>query len=392
MNNRQERLHLLFDKYLSDSITATELEELWELIRSMDATGDFPENIKTAWDNIPADVTTSNVDGNGILERILEKHRRPVNHQLVVILKENWWKIAAAVLILLGLRLLSHKTNEVQQVITQHTTIAAGNNKAVLTLSNGESLLLNDQATGTIAQQGQMQVIKNKDGSLSYAGSGNDKLNDTYNTLTIPPGSQYHVTLPDGTSVWLNAASSIRYPLAFSGNKRKVDIDGEAFFEVAPNAAIPFEVNSGAMQVLVLGTTFNIMAYKDESNIKTTLIEGAVKVISGANSQQLKPGLQAILPNGEHNFQVVPADMKEVLAWKEGEFRFYDTEIPSIMRQVARWYDVEIVYKGAIPRNKFYGVIPRQHNVSQLLEVLEVTHHVHFSIDGRKITVMPGPK
>ncbi|NLR78239.1 FecR family protein [Chitinophaga eiseniae] len=392
MNNPQERLHLLFDKYLSDSITAVELDELWALIRAMDANADFPESIKTTWNNVLEQDTTADADGNRILERILEKHRQPVNHRVVTILKNNWGKIAASLLMLLGLRLLTHKTTEVRPVITPHVIATAGNNKAVLTLSNGEHLLLNDQATGTIAKQGNMQVIKNKDGSLSYTGSGDNTLGDACNTLTIPPGSQYHVTLPDGTGVWLNAASSIHYPLSFSGNKRKVDIDGEAFFEVAQNAAVPFEVNSGAMQVLVLGTTFNIMAYKDENSIKTTLIDGVVKVVCRESNQQLKPGQQAILPNGGNNFHTIPADMKEVLAWKEGEFRFYDTDIASIMRQVARWYDVEIVYRGAIPQNKFYGVIPRQHNVSQLLEVLEVTRHVHFRIDGKKIIVMPGPK
>lgn len=392
MNNPQERLRLLFEKYLSDAITAVELDEFWTLIGAMDADTSFPESIKTAWDNSPERDYTTDVDASSILERILEKHRRPVNRRAVTMLKHNWGKIAASLLVLLGLRLLTHKTTEVRPGTPQHVTATTRNNKAVLTLSNGEHVLLNDQAAGTIAQQGALQVIKNKDGSLSYTGSGNNKSGDTYNTLTIPPGSQYHVTLPDGTGVWLNAASAIRYPLAFSGNKRKVDIDGEAFFEVAPNAVMPFEVNSGIMQVLVLGTTFNIMAYKDENSIKTTLIDGMVKVVSKRSTQQLKPGLQAILVNGENNFRIVPADMKEVLAWKEGEFRFYDTDIASIMRQVARWYDVEIVYRGNIPQNKFYGVIPRQHNVSQLLEVLEVTHHVHFHIDGRKIIVMPGPK
>lgn len=392
MNNPQERLHLLFDKYLSDAITAAELDELWTLIRGMDASADFPESIKTAWNNVPEQDSTAAIDGNSILQRILEKHRPPVNRPVVTILKNNWGKIAASLLMLLGLRLLTHHTTKVPPAITPHVVATGGNNKAILTLANGEHLLLNDQATGTIAKQGNMQVIKNKDGSLSYTGSADNTLEDACNTLTIPPGSQYHVTLPDGTGVWLNAASSIRYPLSLSGNKRKVDIDGEAFFEVAQNATAPFEVNSGAMKVLVLGTTFNIMAYKDENSIKTTLIDGVVKVVSKESSQQLKPGLQAILPNGENSFRIVPADMKEVLAWKEGEFRFYDTDIASIMRQVARWYDVEIVYQGAIPQNKFYGVIPRQHNVSQLLEVLEVTHHVHFRIDGRKIIVMPGPK
>ncbi|TWF40609.1 FecR family protein [Chitinophaga polysaccharea] len=392
MNHPQERLHLLFDKYLSGSITAVELDELWTLIGAMDATANFPESIKIAWDHVPEQDTTADVDGDGILMRILEKQGRAANRRVVTILKNNWGKIAASLLLLLGLGLLTHKTAEVRPVITKLVTTTAGSNKAVLTLSNGEHLLLNDQAAGTIARQGTLQVIKNEDGSLSYTGSGSDTLGDTYNTLTIPPGNQYHVTLPDGTGVWLNAASSIRYPLSFSGNKRNVDIDGEAFFEVAQNAAAPFEVNAGSMQVLVLGTTFNIMAYKDENSIKTTLIDGVVKVVSKESSQQLKPGLQAILPNGENNFHIVPADLKEVLAWKEGEFRFYDTDIASIMRQVARWYDVEIVYRGAIPQNKFYGVIPRQHNVSQLLEVLEVTRHVHFRIDGRKIIVMPGPK
>lgn len=390
MNNQQERLQYLFDKYLSGSITDNELTEFWELVRSTEDAGDFPENVRAAWDLLPPRDITSGVDSDAILQQILKQH--PGRQTLMVTIKRHWWKIAASLLMLLGIRLFTHKTNAPQPVTALHNAPITQHYGAILTLSNGEQIPLDSQTNGTIARQGMMQVLKHPDGTLSYTGSKSNNPEEIYNSVSTPPGSQYHLILPDGTGVWLNAASAIRYPLTFSGGKRKVDISGEAFLDVAHNTGVPFEVNAGDMQVQVLGTAFNIMAYKDEGCIKTTLVNGAVKVMKGGSSRQLQPGIQAILPAGENNFRLEKADMKEVLAWKEGEFRFYEAEIPSIMRQVARWYDVEIVYKGDIPRNKFYGVIPRQHSVSQLLEVLEMTHNVHFSITGRKIIVMPGPR
>ncbi|NML38801.1 FecR family protein [Chitinophaga sp. G-6-1-13] len=388
MDNQQERLHFLFNKYLSDTITAGEQEELWALIDTLATADDFPESIRAAWNDPPKRDVFTGVDSVHILDSIL---RQPKKRPVATLISKHWWKIAASLLMLFGIRFF-FQSRAVKPTASRHAPTLPAQKKVVLTLSNGEPVVLDDKAAGTIARQGDILVIKHTDGSLSYTRGSNSSSADSYNTVSTPTGSQYHLELPDGTKVWLNAASSIKYPLAFSPQKRNVEISGEVFFDVAQQAAVPFEVSSGDMQVQVLGTSFNIMAYKDEGCIKTTLITGMVKVIKGTGSCQLRPGTQAVLPSGGNNFQLVKADVQEVLAWKEGEFRFRDADISSIMRQAARWYDVEVSYQGPLPSNKFYGVIPRQHNISELLEVLEMTGHVHFRTMGRKIIVISGAK
>jgi ferric-dicitrate binding protein FerR (iron transport regulator) len=222
--------------------------------------------------------------------------------------------------------------------------------------------------------------------TLAYnAANGNSK-EIVYNTLSTPRGGQYQLILQDGTKVWLNSSSSIHFPTTFRGRERKVAITGEAYFEVAKNSAMPFKITVKDVEVRVLGTHFNIMAYDDENSINTTLLEGSVKISKGSSNKMLAPGEESIVnKNGDIN--VIVADIEEVMAWKNGWFQFNAADIQKVMRQISRWYDVEIVYEGKIPISHFSGMISRGNNISQVLAILKAGG-VQLKIEGRKIIVL----
>jgi len=265
--------------------------------------------------------------------------------------------------------------------------IAPGSNKATLTLQDGSTINLNDAESGTLARQGNTQIVKSATGGIVYNGNAGTADKVLYNTMTTPRGGQYRLTLPDGTDVWLNSASSITYPTAFVGNERNVTVTGEAYFEVAKDKSKPFHVAAGNQNIEVLGTHFNVMAYADEEYIKTTLLEGSVKVREHGNTSLLKPGEQAVVgKNG--GILVKTANIDEAVAWKNGYFKFDRVDIKHIMRQVARWYDVDVLYEENMPDDEFVGKIGRGENITQVLHLLEL-EHVHFKIEGKKITVLP---
>jgi ferric-dicitrate binding protein FerR (iron transport regulator) len=290
--------------------------------------------------------------------------------------------------------------------------IAPGKNGAILKLDNGREIILDSAANGLLTQQGSSKVVKN-DGQLTYSGSSSaidekGQAEITYNTLTTPRGRQFHVVLPDGSNVWLNAASSIRFPVAFTGSERKVEITGEVYFEIVPltrpgQGKIPFKAvvyttpNSTGMEVEVIGTHFNINAYHDEPAIRTTLLEGSVRVINrqsvpqGRNNDKpllLKPGEQAIA--FAHSPLTIDhsADVEQVMAWKNGSFYFQDAQLETIMRQLARWYDVEIVYEDQKPDVQLVYAISRDTDLSEVLKVLEMGGGVRFKVEGKKIIVL----
>lgn len=279
--------------------------------------------------------------------------------------------------------------------------IGPGKNKAMLTLSNGQKIFLKDSTEEQFAELSGVKITKTAGGQIIYdsgpalskriSAVGNQGLK---NTLTTANGEQYKLRLPDGTMVWLNAGSSIKYPVNFNGvNSRDVDLIGEAYFEVAKDVKHPFFVKTNKQTVEVLGTHFNISSYSDEMETKTTLIEGAVKIsISNHISTNeplpnviLIPGQQSVLSN--HVIRVIKANTNEVMGWKNGYFYFEDEKIQPIMRKISRWYNVEIVYQGELPTDEFGGRVNRFGNVSQVLNKLELTNKVHFKIDGRRITV-----
>ena len=300
--------------------------------------------------------------------------------------------VAAAVLLLLvSAYLLFRPGKRTAQTAAAATDLAPGGNRAILILDDGRKITLDSAATGTIATQGVVNIVKTATDELSYRATAHPGEAVSYNTLQTPRGGQYRLTLPDGTRVWLNSASSIRYPSAFTGKDRSVEVAGEAYFDVAKDVQKPFLVKARNMEVQVLGTAFNLMAYADEEEVQTTLVTGAVEVVKDKERQLVRPGQQAVLADGSSSFRVGEADLKSVLAWKDGFFRFDGGGIAAIMRQMARWYDVEIVYEGARPAEQFYGFLPRQQYASQILEALELTQNVHFRMEGKKIVVMAGP-
>lgn len=260
--------------------------------------------------------------------------------------------------------------------------VPPGGNKAILTLANGTKLSLTEASDGKLAQEGGVTITKTADGQLEYAVS-NDAL-PSVNTIETPRGGQYKVRLPDGTQIWLNAASSLRFPTVFAGNERTVQLTGEAYFEVARNRDRPFRVLGNGQVVEVLGTCFNINAYQEEGPVKTTLLEGSVRVRHGGTAIILKPGEQA---STGQTIEVKGVDLQECVAWKNGRMQFSNASIQSIMRMLARWYDIDVVYAGKPTDAGFGGSVSRSKNISEILKILELTGDVHFEVEGRKVIV-----
>ena len=296
--------------------------------------------------------------------------------------------IAASVVLLMsvGIFLFWHLSDlETQQnpVAFKENDLQPGGNKATLTLADGKQVVLDSLSVGKPLRQG-ASVIVNHSGHLAY--NTEDKSEDiAYNILTTPRGGQYKLTLADGSKVWLNAKSSIRFPSHFIGKERRVQITGEVYFEVAKNAAMPFMVEVGETEINVLGTHFNVNAY---DIVKTTLIEGSVLVAREDARMVLKPGQQAQVTTSGKLDLLENADLNETLAWKNGLFQFNNADIETVMQQVARWYDVEVIYEGKVTK-LFGGSIPRDMSASNVFKALELTGGVHFKIEGKTIIVKP---
>lgn len=307
------------------------------------------------------------------------------------------WMAAAVLLILAGTGLLwwinSLRSTPTALVSTFKNDIAPGGNKATLTLGNGSVIILDSAHVGELFTQGKTKIIKQDSGRIAYKPVAGISVEVSYNTLTTPRGGQYQLMLPDGSMVWLNAASSIRYPTVFTGNRREVEINGEAYFEIAKDPRKPFIVNvAGNASVEVLGTHFNINAYNDEAFVRTTLLEGSIKMFMlQAKDQQviLTPGDQALFDMHDKEIKTIKnADIEQAVAWKNGRFQFKSADIESLMRQVARWYDIEVLYTGVKTNDRFSGKISRSATLTELLQIL-ATSHVHFKLEGRTLTVLP---
>ncbi|MDO6433152.1 FecR domain-containing protein [Flavitalea sp. BT771] len=327
------------------------------------------------------------------------------------------WAVAAAVLLVLagGAWWWMKSDSSVRKAQARQeqgiADLQPGSNRAILTLSGGRQIVLDSAANGVLTQEGNTQVQKLSNGRLEYSATS-DKRPATsnkpqaasdrvkaasdkrqaasevvYNTLSTPKGGQYQLTLPDGTKVWLNAASSITYPTAFTNTDRTVKITGEAYFEVAHHARRPFRVQTYGQLIEDIGTAFNVNSYEDEPWLKTTLVEGAVKVSKGAGFRLLSPGQQA-RSRAQGDIDVIAhADVQQALAWKNGAFSFRDADLATVMRQLARWYDIDVEYEGAVPAGTFDGEIGRGLTLRQVLEGLAQTR-IHYNIiNNHKIII-----
>lgn len=273
----------------------------------------------------------------------------------------------------------------VQQKLKQ-SDIPAGKYKAVLQLANGEKIILDSASNGQLAKQGNSYVF-NKNGKLAYNYGDQSTIdNILYNTLTTSRGETYSLTLADGSQVWLNSASSIHFPLSFPGKERRIEITGEVYVKVAKNPAKPFIVSTNGMEVLALGTEFNINSYNDEENITTTLIEGTVKVSKGASNSILEPGQQIQIHSNGQIAVEKDIDVEEITAWKDGYFHFESANLKTILRQFSRWYDVEVIYEGVISKENYFGIMKRNMSLNSVLNTLKA-NGIKFRIEGKKLIV-----
>jgi transmembrane sensor len=307
-----------------------------------------------------------------------------------VLFRRKWWSYAAAAAILLFFMagyFLVNNTKKQTRIAERPVKkdLPPGRQGAILTLSNGHRITLDSVSNGVLTSDGGVRVIR-KGGELSYAGKTDEII---YNQVVTPRGRKWQLTLSDGTKVWLNAASSVRYPISFVGRERIVQVSGETYFEVAPDKNRPFKINiAGKGTIEVLGTHFDVNAYDDEDAMRATLLEGNVKVIRGRNSSLLSPGQQAILGNGTDDIKVIDdANIDEVMAWRNGRFIFSDMDLKTIMRQLTRWYDVDVVYEGKVPEIRVGGIIHNDVYLSTVMEFLG-ENGVRYKVEGKKITIM----
>ncbi|PWS28598.1 hypothetical protein DHW03_01740 [Pedobacter yonginense] len=361
----------LYEKYLNGNCTAEELEAL------QNYTDDFtlaePEEISPEK-----------------AEQLYSKLRLAIQDQEQIKTRPLYWKlsIAASLILILfvGLMYAFHDTKQAPAPSLSKAvkTIVPGSNKAVLTLGDGRTIILNNAGTGEIATENGTQVRKDADGLLSYQVGETVSEALVYNTVSIPRGGQYSLILPDGSKVWLNAETKLRFPNRFVGDKREVELDGEGYFEIAKNKQKPFFVKANGVSVKVLGTHFNVMAYKDEPLVRTTLVEGSVMLTAAGQSVYLIPGQQGLF--SKNGLRVSNADIEGDLAWKNGYFVFNEESLATIMHKISRWYNVDIEM---LTNNKltYTGSVSKFKNIDEVLKVLSLTGTVKFKIEERRVIV-----
>lgn len=395
-------LKYLLRQYATGASTPEEVRELFEWIRETEDDALLKAKIKELWSKYEDDNQLPDVDWDAIYRRIT--NTSPAKKVYL------WPRVAAAVAVItvLGVGGYFMVTRQAAKPIVNANAqpltkddVAPGGDRAVLTLADGTQIVLDSAANGSLTQQGGIKIIKLENGQLAY-----DPLNQSsplqgtgevlYNTISTPRGGQYRIELADGSRVWLNSASSLRFPAAFTGNERNVELTGEGYFEVVHNTSKPFKVSANGVSVRVFGTHFNISAYTDDAVIKTTLLEGSVEVEKNGLGRMIKPGEQAQMsgqsePMNNSEIYVQSVNVEDVVAWKEGRFIFHDDNIQSVMKQLARWYDVTVSYEGDITNEEFVGVINRSRyeNIMEILDMLEKTRTVSFIVNGRHVIVKP---
>lgn len=394
------RLTYLFERFIAGNCNEQELQELWHLVKEAPDgdpiraeleriwhTDSSPANAKPNWNDLYTKIKT-----NAAVEELeLQTKTKPV-HRLRVI-----WPVATAALLLLMVGIYywnqpSTSTTAPTKIVAvaAETDVAPGGNRAILTLEDGSELVLDEHVKGELARQQQARIVQLDSGKLEYQAVAKNTIDHiTYNTLSTPRGGQFQLQLPDGTQVWLNAASSIRYPTAFTVNERRVSITGEVYFEVKSNTQWPFVVKAdNGTEIEVVGTHFNVNAYHDEPALKATLLEGAVNIKYQQKSLRLQPGQQAKV---DAAMELVPnPNLVRTMAWKNGAFYFEGLSLKEVMRQLSRWYNIEVEFEEGVPDISFGGKIGRDVSLAKLLQFFKGSG-VHFRIDnnGKKLVVLP---
>ncbi len=382
MSKEKDRIYLLAQKVEDNIISKTELDEFNAWYNSFDDQSvDLGEEDKELKERIFASM--------------LRRRRLDSKPLQVLVAKLPLIGVAASLLIVFSWFFLNYSpktSSRANKVLAIENDATPGIDRAVLTLSNGRELNLEKIRPGLIAVECNFEVFKSKDNNITYK-----RLNKAdrgslsslaYNMITVPKGGKYRAVLPDGSHIWLNASSRLRFPLNFGITERRVEMWGEGYYEVAKDRKKVFRVATPAQVVEVLGTHFNVKAYADEPLCKVTLLEGSVRIISGGkNSKFLRPGQQAEISTKSHNIGVQDLDPAPVVAWKSGYFEFDHTDFKSLMGQLSRWYNVDIVYQGAISNDYYEGRISRNVNLSEVLKILE-NEGISFRIEGKKLIVL----
>ncbi len=396
---QDQRIQYLIERYYNNIASNEETEELFALLRHGDKDGAILSLLEKISDH-----TGQQKEGydpeywDPMIQTILEQNKFQMAEKGAARSLFTWkkWVAAASILLIAGAAgywlVLRHAVKAPDAGMLVQTTggydVRPGANGAILTLATGDKVVLNGADNKVLPQQGTSKLT-DRDGQILYHQEGKTTEEMIYNTMSTPMGRQYQLVLADGSKVWLNAGSSIRYPVSFSGIERRVAITGEAYFEVAKNAGMPFKVQiSDKAEVEVLGTHFNINAYTDEASINTTLLEGSVRIKAFDKMQLLAPGEQVQM-QGQNIRLVKNADIQQAVAWKDGLFSFTDASLETVMRQLSRWYNVEVEYAGPVPARKFNGEIGRTLTLSQVLKGLTKAHVKYKIENGSKITILP---
>ena len=392
-----QQLKDLLDRYLTGELSPEErivLARAIERPEHRDALDKFAHTTLTA-DDLSAGLDDPKVKTSILvhLDTAMARQKRTVRIPALV-----RYAAAAVVILAVGSLVYFAGSGKNERSIARQPSVthdvAPGHEGAVLTLADGKQIVLDSSGDGSLAQQGGMAITKQHAGQLVYEIAPTETFPQTtmYNTLTTPRGRRTSVVLSDGTKVWLNAASSIKFPAAFEGKDRTVELSGEAYFEVAKDAARPFRVRLNGPgknpEIEVLGTSFDVMAYGDEETVSTTLVDGSVKVITGTGASLLRPGQQLLAGANGRTSLVADADVQKITAWKEGNFLFRGDELGDIMKQLARWYDIDVRYDSPVT-DHYTGKISRQVNISQVLKMLQAAGGVNFTVENRQVRVSP---
>ncbi|WP_257669379.1 FecR family protein [Parapedobacter tibetensis] len=408
------RLRQLLQGYMSNQISADELLELKQYMLQTDTEGDLNAVIDSLWHDLNSD-TPMSAQSDSMYRSILNDPRVQANPPIKqpkssrLIQPAIWrWTAGVAALLCIGMLFFLHdrstndntKDEQLDKTVLSDA-IVPGGEKAILTLSNGRTINLDEISSGRIAEESGMRIVKTAEGQLFYESIHTTQVKEVvYNTISTPNGGEQRMILPDGTKVWLNAASTLTYPTQFIGNKRIVELEGEAYFEVSSQSSaqsafhLPFLVKTKTQTVEVLGTHFNINAYNDGETVKTTLLEGRVKVSATTSRPNesihriLNPNEEATVKRGSNIIQVAQVDPTNAIAWKNGYFAFSDEHITYVMTTIARWYDIEVEYQGDMTNKYFGGTISRFEDFETLLGTIALTGSIRFRIVGRRVIVM----